>query len=78
MTFISMICPTLECIWDPHTQTNIHSIEMMQKCDARLVTSNYEWNSSVTAMLEDLQWSTLSHRRTISRLSITSLMISQP
>ena len=63
--------PSYTRIWIiPHTQTNIHSVEMIQRRGAWWVTSNYDWNNSVKAIHENLQWSTLSHWCTISRLKI--------
>ena len=65
MAFIIMVCPTLEyasSVWDPHAQNSSCSKEMVQRQGARWVTSNYDWNSSVTSMVEDLQFPTLSHQ----------------
>ena len=58
--------PTLEyssCVWDPHTQSNVNKLEMVQQRAARLVKGEYEKNSSVTSMLTDLHWNTLQKRR---------------
>ena len=57
-------------VWDPHVQNTIHSIEIIQRQGAQLITSNYNWNSGVTSMLVDLQWPILSHRLKISRLKM--------
>ena len=54
-------------VWDPHVQNTIHSIEIIQRQGAQLITSNYNWNSGVTSMLVDLQWPILLHRHMISR-----------
>jgi len=36
---------------------------MVQRRAARFVTNNYDWNLSVTDMLQNLQWEQLQHRR---------------
>ena len=41
---------------------------MILRQAVRWLKSDYNWNISVTAMLYDLRWSTLSHRREVSRL----------
>jgi len=50
-------------VWSPYHQHNISKIEMVQRRAARFVTNNYEWNSSVTDMLQHLQWEQLQHRQ---------------
>ena len=57
-------------MWDPHTIIDVSSIEKIQRRAARWVTSDYSWTSSVTSMLNDLQWLNLSDRRKSARLSI--------
>ena len=56
--------------WDPHTQKNIKKVEQIQRSSARYVTGNYARTSSVTSMLNDLQWDSLESRRLQSRLNI--------
>jgi hypothetical protein len=50
-------------IWDPVTQKNIRELEMVQRRAARIVTGDYRTTSSVTRMLEALQWTELQQRR---------------
>ena len=50
-------------IWDPVTQKNIRELEMVQRRAARFVTGDYRTTSSVTRMLEALQWTELQQRR---------------
>ena len=55
-------------MWDPHTQDNINKVESIQRRAARFVTNNYDPRSSVTTLLQDLNWSTLQHRRQLAKL----------
>ena len=53
-----LVRPHLEyscTVWDPYTKGLIHKMEMVQHRAARFVCRNYEWQSSVTAMLADLE-----------------------
>ena len=73
LAYTSLVWPTLEyasSAWDPFLNKNILTIEMIKRQAACWVKSDYNWNSSVTAMLYDLQWSTLSHHQEVSRLKI--------
>ena len=56
-------------MWDPYLLSDIQSIEKVQRRAARWVSSDYNKFSSVTSMLNDLQWSTLSSHRKFARLS---------
>ena len=67
----SMVHPIIEycsTVWDPHFFKDINELEKVQRQAARWAMSVYNWSSSVTSMLELLQWPTLSNRRYISRL----------
>ena len=57
------ICEYAAVIWSPHLHTNIHQIEMIQRKAARFVFSDYSRYSSVTAMLNQLDWQSLERRR---------------
>ena len=62
----SLIKPILEyacVIWAPHTQKDIISIESVQRRAARFVFNDYSYNSSVTEMLQRLNWPNLSSCR---------------
>ena len=49
-------------IWDPFTEANIRKLEMVQRRSARMVCSDYQRTSSVSSMLQQLQWPTLQER----------------
>jgi hypothetical protein len=55
-------------VWDPHHQNQITQIEKVQRRAARFVTHNYDPRASVTAMLSQLGWQSLAHRRITVRL----------
>jgi len=71
LTYKTYVRPQLEyasTVWDPSTRKNVNQLEQVQRHAARYVTGNYNTNSSVTAMLRDLEWPTLEQRRHHSRL----------
>ena len=55
-------------VWDPHTRTQINQIEKVQRRAAKYVTIRYHNTSSVTDMLQNLNWPSLEIRRTRVRL----------
>ena len=57
-------------IWDPYHAKDISSIERIQRRAARFVKSDYLTTSSVTAMINDLGWKDLAHRRRDLRLAL--------
>ena len=69
--YMSLVRPTLEyasSVWDPYQQNDIHRLEMVQRRAARYVTNRYHNTSSVSSMIEQLEWTTLEERRKHSRL----------
>ena len=62
-TLVRPLTEYASTIWDPHTAANINKLEMVQRRAARMVMSDYRSTSSVTSMLNQLQWSTLQERR---------------
>ena len=71
--FFKLVRPNLEyCsnVWSPYTIQAKKMIEMVQRGAARYVTDRYRNTSSVTDMLEDLNWDTLETRRAKSQVII--------
>ena len=67
----TLVRPQLEyasCVWNPHTQKNIHTIEMVQRRAIRWVAGDYSRYSSVSEMQNILNWQTLESRRLFARL----------
>ena len=61
-----MVRPILEyasTVWCPHKLSHINNLEKVQRRAARFCTGDYRRTSSVTAMLEDLNWPLLQSRR---------------
>ena len=54
--------------WDPYQQVHINFLEKIQKRSARWVCNNHSTYSSVTTMIESLNWATLREHRKIARL----------
>ena len=55
-------------VWNPHTKTQTKKLEMVQRRAARYVTNRYHNTSSVTSMLDHLEWDTLEKRRLHAQL----------
>ena len=71
----ALVRPTLEyctCVWDPYTQGGVRELESVQRRAARYCLYRYHNTSSMTDMLNFLNWKTLEERRTISRLIMLS------
>ncbi|MCG8078889.1 MAG: hypothetical protein JAY75_21955, partial [Candidatus Thiodiazotropha taylori] len=69
----AMVRPILEycaTVWSQHTKTNINKVEVVQRRAARYVTNRYRNTSSVTNMLEHLEWESLATRRTKMKLTM--------
>ena len=55
----TLVCPQLEyasTVWSPRTATDIQKIESVRRRAARWATRDYRYTSSVTSMLNDLNW----------------------
>ena len=71
--YLTLVRPILEYaspVWDPYLIKDSDQIERVQRTAACWVTLDYGWSSSVTVMLNNLNWPTLSLRRKISKLQI--------
>ena len=69
-TYIRPIVEYASVCWDPYTSQNIDRVEKVQRRSARYVMGDYDYTSSVTSMLEYLQWPSLQSRRLRSRLTM--------
>ena len=70
--YTTLVRPILEyanVVWDPHQQYLIDNIEMVQRRAARWVKRDYRLTSSVSDMMEDLQWSTRRERRKLLQIN---------
>ncbi|KAI8516876.1 hypothetical protein Bbelb_054570 [Branchiostoma belcheri] len=68
----ALVRPHLEysaTVWDPYTTKGIQAVEAVQRRAARVTLNDYQRTSSVTQMLNDLQWPLLSERRRKARLT---------
>ena len=46
----------LDSMGFPYAHKDIKKIERVQNCTARVVTSEYSWDESVTGLINDLEW----------------------
>ena len=70
--YVSVVRPVLEygcVVWDPYLKNDSDKLENMQRRAARFVCNDYQQTSSVTNMLQQLNWETLSDRRKHHRLA---------
>ena len=71
VAYTTLVRPILEyasTIWDPHTASNIHKLETVQRRSARHIMHNYNRHASVTTMLQHLDLPTLQQRRQHSKI----------
>ena len=71
--YFTLVRPNLEyCsnVWSSYTIQAKKRIEMVQRRAARYATNRYRNTSSVTDMLEDLNWDTLETRRSKSQVTM--------
>ena len=69
-TFVRPILEYASTVWDPHSQTNINKLEAVQRRAARFVVNRYHNTSSVSCMIDKLNWPSLQHRRRVARLTM--------
>ena len=71
MAYFSLVHSTLDysaSVWDPHLKNDRTKLEMINRRSARFVMNDYNNTSSVTTMLNTLQWPSLETRREKQRL----------
>ena len=69
--YTALVRPKLEyscCVWDPHTKSQENQLEMVQRRAARYTCNRYHNTSSVTDMINELNWPTLKLRRIRTRI----------
>ena len=69
-TYIRPMVEYASTIWDPHTRRNINKLEQVQRHSAHYVTGNHDYTSSISAMVYDLEWTTLEQCRHHCRLTM--------
>ena len=57
-------------VWSPHHKNQIHKIEMVQRRAARYTTNRFRNTSSVSSMIDQLQWESLESRRSKIQLTL--------
>ena len=69
----TLVRPNLEycaSVWSPYTAAGKRKVEMVQRRAARYATNRYHNTSSVTDMLQDLDWESLESRRVKIQLTL--------
>ncbi|XP_066275334.1 uncharacterized protein [Branchiostoma lanceolatum] len=73
LAYKTLVRPIVEyacCVWDPHTTGNTNKLEKIQRRAARFVLNRHRNTSSVSDMLDQLQWVPLQDRRRSIRLTM--------
>ena len=71
--YFSMVRSNLEycsSVWSPHHKDQIRKLEMVQRRAARYTTNRFRNTSSVSSMLNHLQWESLESRRSKIQLTL--------
>ena len=71
--YFSMVRSNLEycsSVWSPHNKDQIRKLEMVQRRAARYTTNRFRNTSSVSSMLNHLQWESLESRRSKIQLTL--------
>ena len=69
----TFVRPNLEyfaSVWKPHTVSGKWKIEMVQRRATRYTTNHYHITSSVTDLLQQLEWESLESRRAKIKLTL--------
>ena len=67
-TLVRPILEYSQTVWDPHTACAAKRIEAVQRRAARFTCNRYRRTSSVTQMMNTLEWQPLAERRRLARL----------
>ena len=70
LTLVRPIMKYAASVWDPYHLNDILALEKVQRKAARWVMNDYSSYSSVSSMLNDLNWPSLHFRRRINRLQM--------
>jgi len=73
LAYISLIRPHLEyasAAWDPYTARDSNQLDSVQRRAARFVKKDYRRTTSVSQLVVQLGWESLSDRRMNARLSL--------
>ena len=80
LCYLTLIRPLTEysaVIWDPHTVENIRKLELIQRRTTRMVYADYQTTSSVSTMLNQLQWTTLQEHRAQAKACMMYRVVNQ-
>ena len=78
--YTTLVRPILEyasVIWDPVTQKGTKEVEMVQRRAARFVAGDYRTTSSVSRIIERLQWPSLEVRRKRAKVTMLYRVVHQ-
>jgi len=73
LTYTSLVRSRLKycaAVWDPHKISDQLALESVQRGAARFTKRDYSYQSSVSQMIQDLQWQPLKERRCEIRLTL--------
>jgi len=71
--YLSLVRPLTEyasCVWDPQYDSHVLELEKVQHRAASWVCSDYNYNTSFTTLLSQLQWHSLQDRRKYAKLTL--------
>jgi hypothetical protein len=64
----TLVRPLMEyacTIWDPYNKENINKLKAVQRRSARFIYNDFKYTTSVTPMLNELNWAPLQERRVL-------------
>ena len=68
MFYIRPILEYASTVWAPYTKSSTEKLEAIQRRTARFVVSDYDYSSSISNNLNQIDWPSLVIRRKVSRL----------